>query len=166
MKKCAIAIIFNVDKTEVILVKRRDVPVWVLPGGGIDEGETASEAAIREAFEETGLSIKVERAVANYFPINRLASETFTFEGSVVNGELETGAETRDCRYFPINNLPENFFHIHKEWLEDALKFQDDVICKKLDQITYSGLFLYFIKHPILVLYTLFARIGIPINSK
>ncbi len=32
-----------------------DAPAWQMPQGGIDEGETALEAAIRELGEETGL---------------------------------------------------------------------------------------------------------------
>jgi 8-oxo-dGTP pyrophosphatase MutT (NUDIX family) len=32
-------------------------PRWLTPGGGIDEGETAQEAAVRELFEETGMRV-------------------------------------------------------------------------------------------------------------
>ena len=33
---------YSEDRKEILLIKRRDVPVWVLPGGGIDSGESRS----------------------------------------------------------------------------------------------------------------------------
>ncbi len=43
------ATVFAFDKNKKLLfVKRRDVPVWVVPGGGIEKGETPKEAFARE----------------------------------------------------------------------------------------------------------------------
>jgi ADP-ribose pyrophosphatase YjhB (NUDIX family) len=41
----------------ILLVRQRHEgrDIWMLPGGGIEEGENAAEAAARELFEETGL---------------------------------------------------------------------------------------------------------------
>lgn len=36
-------------------------PRWLVPGGGIDPGETPAEAAVRELFEETGLAVTEEQ---------------------------------------------------------------------------------------------------------
>ncbi|VVB79102.1 RNA pyrophosphohydrolase [uncultured archaeon] len=47
------------DKIEYLLLKRSKHWVgWEFPKGGIDEGETKKEAAIREVCEETGLEIR------------------------------------------------------------------------------------------------------------
>ena len=104
-KNAAIAIILNAEKNAIVLTKRRDVPVWVLPGGGIDEGETPEETVVREAFEETGLGVKIERQVAEYSPINRLTRQTYVYECGVVDGEISRTAETKDVQWFFLNRV-------------------------------------------------------------
>jgi ADP-ribose pyrophosphatase YjhB (NUDIX family) len=50
------------DDGRVVLVKRKHEPsagTWSLPGGAVEIGETAREAAAREVFEETGLVVEV-----------------------------------------------------------------------------------------------------------
>jgi 8-oxo-dGTP pyrophosphatase MutT (NUDIX family) len=47
---------------------RRDNPdrvVWALPKGLVDEGETPAETAVREVFEETGLTARVVRKLGD-----------------------------------------------------------------------------------------------------
>src|SRR4051794_16830285 len=43
----------------LLLVRRCDSGVWELPGGRVDVGETAAEAAVRETAEEAGVRIVV-----------------------------------------------------------------------------------------------------------
>ncbi|MFN7167887.1 MAG: NUDIX domain-containing protein [Pannonibacter sp.] len=44
----------------VLLVRHTYLPGWYFPGGGVDVGETLSEAARREIFEETGITARSE----------------------------------------------------------------------------------------------------------
>lgn len=46
-----------IQNDHILLVRREDTGLWSLPGGHVDPGETASEAAPREVAEETGIHI-------------------------------------------------------------------------------------------------------------
>lgn len=43
----------------LLMLRQPHRPGWSLPGGLLERGERASEAVVREAFEETGLTIEV-----------------------------------------------------------------------------------------------------------
>lgn len=161
----AIAIILSHDKQQILLVKRRDTPIWVLPGGGIDEGETPSEAAEREGWEETGVRITTERLVGRYTPTNKLAKVTYVFVCSPQEGMPRPSAEAREVGYFPLEKLPKPFFFIHKEWLDDALANHPTPLDKPLQSVTYWNLLKYLLLHPWLVGRYLLARAGLPWNS-
>ena len=47
----------NDKKQEIFLIYRSDSPVWNLPGGGIEKGESAEETVVRETFEETNIDL-------------------------------------------------------------------------------------------------------------
>lgn len=153
IKKCsAIAVIFNQDKTAVLLVKRQDLPIWVLPGGGVEKNETPEDAVVREVAEETGLHVSIVRKIAEYTPINRLSLLTYLFECKKVSGELTLTDETSGIKFFNLEELPTSFFEVHRDWLQDALKGQNEVITKTLDNVTYWALFKYACRHPLHIL--------------
>ncbi len=166
VKESVNAIIFNSLKDKVLIIKRRDVPVWVFPGGGLDPHEIPENAIIREVLEETGLKVAIHRKVAVYTPINRLTSKTHLYECLVVDGNPITGDETAAIGFFPLNNLPSSFFHIHQSMLRDCLNHLGSVLEKPLDNVTYWELIKYFVKHPLLVLRFVLSQFGFPLNSK
>jgi ADP-ribose pyrophosphatase YjhB (NUDIX family) len=67
--KLAVGTIIHDDAARVVLVKRAIEPgygKWVFPGGYVDRGEEVRTAALREAREETGLDVRIDRLVNIY----------------------------------------------------------------------------------------------------
>jgi len=157
-------IVFSPDRSSVLLILRRDVPVWVLPGGGIDPNETPENAVVREILEETGLTVKIDRLIGRYYPINRLTKRTLLYECSKVSGELKISEETKGVKFIPLKELPP-MPPPYLGWIEDATH-QQEPISKNLDSVTYLKLFGHMIAHPILVARFLLARLGFSINSR
>jgi 8-oxo-dGTP diphosphatase len=168
MKKGAIGIVFSQDRTQILLIKRRDIPIWVLPGGGIEELENPECAVERELFEETGIKVLVTRPVGIYTPVNRLAQVTFVFEctpQAPVPAKLSPQEETQEVAFFPITHLPKPFFFLHTEWIEDALLNEPEPIIRPMKSISWWALLKNTLRHPILIFRYLLSRLGIPFNQ-
>jgi 8-oxo-dGTP pyrophosphatase MutT (NUDIX family) len=103
----AVAVIRN-DAGLVLLVRQtyhRGGPRWAAPGGWLGRGESPQQAAVREAWEETGLRVTVGRVLAtDGGPYGEIS---LAFECNVVG---DTGFvpsnETDQLAYFPADQLP------------------------------------------------------------
>lgn len=158
-----VSCIFSNDKKKVLLIKRRDVPVWVLPGGGAEKKETLEKAIIREVKEETGFDVKIIRKIGEYTPINRLTKFTHLFECKIILGEKKIGDETREIKFFEVTDLPKKIPPPYPIWIKDGLK--NKFIQRKIN-ITYFTFLKHLILHPILVFRFLLSRLGFHLNSK
>lgn len=70
----------------IVLIERRNPPLgWALPGGFIDYGESAEEAARREALEETGIRVRPGRPVFAFDLIDRDEAGKIRFHYVVVD---------------------------------------------------------------------------------
>ena len=52
-----------IEKNKILLIehKKNDKKYWLIPGGGVDWGESTAEALIREYKEETNLDVTVDK---------------------------------------------------------------------------------------------------------
>ncbi len=162
--RSVIGAIFSPDRTKILLIKRRDIPVWVLPGGGIEKDESSEDAILREIFEETGFTVKIKRLVGTYLPINRLSNPTKLYECTILSGIATLSSETKDICFFPLSNLPNLIPPPFKEWIHDAYTIQEPVH-HYLKSVNYRTLLLSFFKHPLLVIRFLLSKVGIHINN-
>jgi 8-oxo-dGTP diphosphatase len=151
-------------KEKVLLIKRRDVPVFALPGGGVESNESAEEAAIREMGEETGLIVQPKRVIGHYFPINRLTKPTILIECEKIGGTECLSEETKGIEYFSLKSLPKLLPPPYEEWIKDGFAFQPPLF-KPINSVTYRKFVFYLLKHPILVFRFLLARLNMPINT-
>ena len=85
--------IILIEDTKVALIERHraGLDYFVFPGGGVDEGETPEQGAIREAMEELGIQVAIKQRVAEihlgwsskhiYFLVDRASGEFGTGTG-------------------------------------------------------------------------------------
>ncbi|MEV6414715.1 NUDIX domain-containing protein [Kribbella sp. NPDC051718] len=67
---------------------RDGITYYTLPGGGVEDGETPQEAAIRETHEELGLIVRVDALVA---AVNFRGSTQYYYRAEVLGGEFGAG---------------------------------------------------------------------------
>ncbi len=99
-------IIIENKKGEVVLIQRKFPPFqgqWALPGGFVEYGETVEHAAVREAKEETGLRVKLEKLIGVYSDPRRDPrghTVAVAFSARVLSGKLKAQDDAGDARWF------------------------------------------------------------------
>ena len=108
------AVIFDRQREKILLTRRADNNQWCLPSGGMEPGESASEACIREVEEETGLQVTIKRLIGVYTTPhelivyqdgNKIQLVVLCFEAETVGGELRLSCETTAYGYFSYQEI-------------------------------------------------------------
>ncbi|MFJ4556289.1 NUDIX hydrolase [Streptomyces massasporeus] len=105
---------------EVLLIHKTDNDLWALPGGGIDLGESAPDAAVRETKEETGFDVEVTGLIGIYTnPGHVMAYDdgevrqqfSICFHARIVGGQLRTSSESKEVAFVDSSRLDELNIH-------------------------------------------------------
>ena len=126
--------ILTVDD-KILLIKRKYDPFkyhWALPGGFVEYGETTANAVCREIKEETGLGTEIISLFDVYSdpqrdPRGHTVSIVYVLKK--IGGELHSGDDANDARYFPLDTIP-NLAFDHVKILTDFIRRKNDVLPK------------------------------------
>jgi 8-oxo-dGTP diphosphatase len=105
-----------IQEARVVLVKRAHPPLqaqWSIPGGVLEVGELVREAAIREAREETGLTVEPGELLGVYDRVLRDPSGRVQYHYVLVDflcrrvaGDLAAADDAAEVRWFTREELP------------------------------------------------------------
>ena len=104
------------DQGRILLIKRSDNGLWAVPAGGMELGDTVRQCAIRETYEETGLTPTKLTPIAIHSGADSAETNqwghTYQFHITVFlatawTGQLVTHTdESTDAGWFHPNHLP------------------------------------------------------------
>ena len=106
-----------IDDDRVALVRssnpRHDPPLWWLPGGGINFGESPEDTLVREFVEETGLLVTEPRLLGVTSDVrrrdngDRIHTVRILFTAALAGGELrhEVHGTTDHAAWFELDEL-------------------------------------------------------------
>ena len=115
-------LVLRKDNQEVLLTKRCDIPIWVIPGGHKEAEETLEEACLREFKEETNCTGVIDALVASYISEDK-EIEKHLFIGHVIDGTPSPTKESQEVVWFPVSNLPSTLALYEKKRIQTCLDF-------------------------------------------
>jgi len=113
------------ESGNVLLLRRADNGLWTIPTGGLKSGETATQCAIRECKEETGIDIEIAGLVGVFTSPDHIIEYrkgkhitevrqpvNICLRARPIGGELRPRpAEASDARWVSTDELSEYEIH-------------------------------------------------------
>jgi 8-oxo-dGTP diphosphatase len=105
-----------IEEARVVLVKRAHPPLqarWSIPGGVLEVGELVREAAIREAREETGLTVDPGKLLGVYDRVLRDPDGRVQYHYVLIDflcrrvaGDIAAASDAAEVQWFTEEELP------------------------------------------------------------
>ena len=122
------ALVFNEEKQVLLFKHTYRKLAWGMPAGALEYKEQPVDAIIREFYEETGMTIEVERLLlADSSPYFRHVSLIYLCR--IVAGEFTESYEISEIQYFDVEYLPPMLFDekdlirsVHKKLFGERLE--------------------------------------------
>lgn len=118
---------FDGSQLKILLIERGIEPykgMWALPGGFIQENETAEDCATRELKEETGLQVTTLKQLQLFSTVDRDPRGrviTMAFYALVRSQKVLGGDDAAKAQWFDIDKLPSLAFD-HQEIITVAMQ--------------------------------------------
>jgi len=119
---------FLLDGDRVLLAVRAFEPAkgkLDIPGGFIEAGESAEEAVVREAEEETGLRVSVVAYLGSFTDVygeRAMSTLSLIYVVRRESGELQARDDVAALHWFPLDAIPDDLAFAHQPAAVEALR--------------------------------------------
>lgn len=115
-----------IENQRILLIKRAAEPFkgeWAVPGGRIENNESAEQCLKREMKEETGLDVEPITLVGIYSNPNRDPRGIIAavYLCKIISGIPKAGDDASEAKWFELNDLPK-LASDHGKMVKDALR--------------------------------------------
>ena len=119
-----------IHEGKILLTKREDFETWILPSGGVEEGESLAQAATRETKEETGVDVELTRLVGVYSRFGNWSSGYMVlFAAKPIGGEMKCQAgETIAVEWFAFDEISGPLSPGYQRRINDAIEGANGVV--------------------------------------
>lgn len=116
----AVSVIVRDETGRILLIHRTDNDLWSIPGGAMEPGESARQAAVRETQEETGYDVEITGLVGIYTDPNHIIAYSdgevrsqfsICLTGTVTAGQARTSSESSEVVWQPVDQLDDLNIH-------------------------------------------------------
>lgn len=121
------ALIVKDDTVLLVKHQKEGREYWLLPGGGVDEGEDLNKALARELKEETSFDVRPEDLLFVCESIDHGGRHVLhiCLKSTIISGDLKVNPDNRlkDARFFSKNELKD--LTIYPDITQNILDFLD-----------------------------------------